>query len=314
MNYKQFLKKININLNYSYFISKKDLLKYKIKKEDEEFLNNLFLAPNVDKNSRDRIFKDFMKDSLSIERKRDILATIGNIFTNFDTRLNNTRVKTREYLQYITKSILLDNIEDIFEENKDNIDFIFYFIFSKYSSKNYKDTLKLIDFVLKNSLIVKENRYFNDILLYKLNSLKLAENTYLDKPKKMKEICKLSKAIVGFDFLCIYTQLECKLVEKDFEGFKKVYKENFETMKKWDVLNLLYIFELVVYSKDSEINIITVGLLINKDILLLKNYERRFFDFLLAIWNKDNEKIEFYKNELKDYFDFGHYNFFSNRT
>lgn len=85
-------------------------------------------------------------------------------------------------------------------------------------------------------------------------------------------------------------------------------------MKKWDVLNLLYIFELVVYSKDSEINIITVGLLINKDILLLKNYERRFFDFLLAIWNKDNEKIEFYKNELKDYFDFGHYNFFSNRT
>ena len=37
------------------------------------------------------------------------------------------------------------------------------------------------------------------------------------------------------------------------------------------------------------------------------------FDFLLAIWNKDNEKIEFYKNELKDYFDFGHYNFFSNR-
>lgn len=97
-----------------------------------------------------------MKDSLSIERKRDILATIGNIFTNFDTRLNDTRVKTREYLQYITKSILLDNIEDIFEEeNKDNIDFIFYFIFSKYSSKNYKDTLKLIDFVLKNSLIVK---------------------------------------------------------------------------------------------------------------------------------------------------------------
>ena len=55
LNYKQFLEKLNISLDYTYLLDKDTISK--LDKNKEAFINNLLLVPNVSDKSRDDLLK-----------------------------------------------------------------------------------------------------------------------------------------------------------------------------------------------------------------------------------------------------------------
>ena len=85
-------------------------------------------------------------------------------------------------------------------------------------------------------------------------------------------------------------------------------------MKKWDIVQLLDIFELVVYSKNEHIYNSVNELLLSKDIKMLKGNEKDIYNFLLAVKNEDKLKVDEYIKKLDQngVYNFAHYNFFKN--
>ena len=323
MNYKQFLEKLNISLDYTYLLDKDTISK--LDKNKEAFINNLLLVPNVSDKSRDDLLKKTIENELSKEDINSISTKIENIFSNFDNSINDLKVKIREYSKFIIKYLRNDKIENLFKENSTNIDFIFYIIYSKYSEPfstdysdnvKYKEVVEFINILNKLNLIKKDNIYYNDLLLYKLISLKHSDGsfTHLSNQNTMHELCKIAQNLFGFEYTKIYTLIECKLVSKDIEGFIEIFNKHFEIMKKWDIVQLLDIFELVVYSKNEHIYNSVNELLLSKDIKMLKGNEKDIYNFLLAVKNEDKLKVDEYikKLEQNNVYNFAHYNFFKN--
>ena len=85
-------------------------------------------------------------------------------------------------------------------------------------------------------------------------------------------------------------------------------------MKKWDIVQLLDIFELVVYSKNEDIYNSVNELLLSKDIKMLKGNEKDIYNFLLAVKKEDKLKVDEYIKKLDQngVYNFAHYNFFKN--
>lgn len=169
MNYKQFLEKLNISLDYTYLLDKDTISK--LDKNKEAFINNLLLVPNVSDKSRDDLLKKTIENELSKEDINSISTKIENIFSNFDNSINDLKVKIREYSKFIIKYLRNDKIENLFKENSTNIDFIFYIIYSKYSEPfstdysdnvKYKEVVEFINILNKLNLIKKDNIYYND--------------------------------------------------------------------------------------------------------------------------------------------------------
>lgn len=320
MNYKQFLEKLDISLDYTYMLN--DDIVYNIDKSKEEFINNLLLVPNVTDDSKQNLLKKVIENRITQEEINNILIKIEDIFFNFDSSINDSRVKIREYLKNIIKYINNQKIEKLFKENSNNIDFIFYIIYSKYSEpeningNKYKEVIEFINILNKLNLIKKDNIYYNDLLLYKLISLKHSDGsfTHLSNQNTMHELCKIAQNLFGFEFTKIYTLIECKLVSKDIEGFIEIFNKHFEIMKKWDIVQLLDIFELVVYSKNEDIYNSVNELLLSKDIKMLKGNEKDIYNFLLAVKNEDKLKVDEYIKKLDQngVYNFAHYNFFKN--
>ena len=320
LNYKQFLENLNISLNYTYLLDKDSISK--IDRSKEEFVNNLLLVPNVtDESKKDLLYK-VIENKITKEELNNISIKIENIFSNFDSSINDSRVKIREYLKNIVKDIKNDKIEKLFKENSTNIDFIFYTIHIKYSepestnSNKYKEVVEFINILNKLNIIKKDNAYYNDLLLYKLISLKHSDGsfTHLSNQNTMHELCKIAQNLFGFEYTKIYTLIECKLVSKDIEGFIEIFNKHFEIMKKWDIVQLLDIFELVVYSKNEHIYNSVNELLLSKDIKMLKGNEKDIYNFLLAVKNEDKLKVDEYIKKLDQngVYNFAHYNFFKN--
>ena len=323
MNYKQFLEKLNISLDYTYLLDKDTISK--LDKNKEAFINNLLLVPNVSDKSRDDLLKKTIENELSKEDINSISTKIENIFSNFDNSINDLKVKIREYSKFIIKYLRNDKIENLFKENSTNIDFIFYIIYSKYSEPfstdysdnvKYKEVVEFINILNKLNLIKKDNIYYNDLLLYKLISLKHSDGsfTHLSNQNTMHELCKIAQNLFGFEYTKIYTLIECKLVSKDIEGFIEIFNKHFEIMKKWDIVQLLDIFELVVYSKNEHIYNSVNELLLSKDIKMLKGNEKDIYNFLLAVKKEDKFKVDEYIKKLDQnrVYNFAHYNFFKN--
>ena len=323
LNYKQFLEKLNISLDYTYLLDKDTISK--LDKNKEAFINNLLLVPNVSDKSRDDLLKKTIENELSKEDINSISTKIENIFSNFDNSINDLKVKIREYSKFIIKYLRNDKIENLFKENSTNIDFIFYIIYSKYSEPfstdysdnvKYKEVVEFINILNKLNLIKKDNIYYNDLLLYKLISLKHSDGsfTHLSNQNTMHELCKIAQNLFGFEYTKIYTLIECKLVSKDIEGFIEIFNKHFEIMKKWDIVQLLDIFELVVYSKNEHIYNSVNELLLSKDIKMLKGNEKDIYNFLLAVKKEDKLKVDEYikKLEQNNVYNFAHYNFFKN--
>lgn len=320
LNYKQFLEKLDISLDYTYMLN--DDIVYNIDKSKEEFINNLLLVPNVTDDSKQNLLKKVIENRITQEEINNILIKIEDIFFNFDSSINDSRVKIREYLKNIIKYINNQKIEKLFKENSNNIDFIFYIIYSKYSEpeningNKYKEVIEFINILNKLNLIKKDNIYYNDLLLYKLISLKHSDGsfTHLSNQNTMHELCKIAQNLFGFEFTKIYTLIECKLVSKDIEGFIEIFNKHFEIMKKWDIVQLLDIFELVVYSKNEDIYNSVNELLLSKDIKMLKGNEKDIYNFLLAVKNEDKLKVDEYIKKLDQngVYNFAHYNFFKN--
>ena len=320
LNYKQFLEKLDISLDYTYMLN--DDIVYNIDKSKEEFINNLLLVPNVTDDSKQNLLKKVIENRITQEEINNILIKIEDIFFNFDSSINDSRVKIREYLKNIIKYINNQKIEKLFKENSNNIDFIFYIIYSKYSepentnSNKYKEVVEFINILNKLNLIKKDNIYYNDLLLYKLISLKHSDGsfTHLSNQNTMHELCKIAQNLFGFEYTKIYTLIECKLVSKDIEGFIEIFNKHFEIMKKWDIVQLLDIFELVVYSKNEHIYNSVNELLLSKDIKMLKGNEKDIYNFLLAVKNEDKLKVDEYIKKLDQngVYNFAHYNFFKN--
>ncbi|CAM3902558.1 hypothetical protein [Arcobacter cloacae] len=312
MNYKLFLEKLNINLDYTYLLNNEMLSK--IDKNNETFLNSLLLAPNVTDESRKNLLDKFVNNKLNKEDIDNLLMKIEDIFSNFNNSINDLKVKTREYVKYITKYLKKENIEKLFKENIKNIDFIFYIIYTKYSESEYTEVIEFINILNKLNIIQEDNIYYNDILLYKLISLKSEKErfSYLKDKTRMLELCKIAKDLFGFDSTRIYTLIECKMVSKDKKGFKEIFNKNFEAIKKWNVIELLDIFELVIYSKEEDTFNSINELLLSKDIKMLKGKEIDIYNFLLAVRIGDESEINAYKNKLttNKVYSFAHYDFF----
>ena len=301
LNYKQFLEKLNISLDYTYLLDKDTISK--LDKNKEAFINNLLLVPNVSDKSRDDLLKKTIENELSKEDINSISTKIENIFSNFDNSINDLKVKIREYSKFIIKYLRNDKIENLFKENSTNIDFIFYIIYSKYSEPfstdysdnvKYKEVVEFINILNKLNLIKKDNIYYNDLLLYKLISLKHSDGsfTHLSNQNTMHELCKIAQNLFGFEYTKIYTLIECKLVSKDIEGFIEIFNKHFEIMKKWDIVQLLDIFELVVYSKNEHIYNSVNELLLSKDIKMLKGNEK-------DIYNQRRTKIRTFRRTIQ---------------
>lgn len=314
LNYREFLDKLNINIDYTYMKEYQESIK--VNSDKEEFLNNLFLVPNITDSSRTGIIEKFYKNQLNDESVNTLSLKIEKIFNDFDDDINDPKIKIREYSKHITKYFNKENMEKLFKSNIENIDFIFYIIYAKYSDLEYSDVIDFINIVIKNNIIKKDHAYYNDILLYKLISLKNINGkfAYLKNEETMKELCTIAQNLFGFETTRIYTLLECKLVSKDPDGFKQLFYKHLDTMKRWDIKHLLDIFELVVYSKDEDIFKSMNQLLLNKDIKMLKGNELDIYNFLFFVENNNKDKIELYKNKLikNEIYSFAHYDFFKN--
>lgn len=307
LNYRQFLDNLNLSLDYTYFIKKEDLLNIN---ENIDFLNNLFLAPNILPESRDKVFSDFLDNKLNDNKISSLMKRLEEIFNEFDINTSSIKIKMREYTKYIAKFITQENIKNLFEINKNNLDFIFYIVYAKYNLSNYGDVIELINFINKNNLIKKDNLYYNDILLYKLISLKKIDNNYLRNEDIMQEICKIAQHLFGFEFTRLTTLIECCLVSKDFIKIKELFNTHFEILKKWDVTQLVNFFELITYCNDDVLYDTTKRLLESKDILLLNTIDLYIFKFIIAVKEGNNENIEIYKNRIKNDFNLMHYEYY----
>lgn len=308
MNYKQFLEQLNIILDYNYFLDNEK--SFQLENDEETFLNNLLLAPRVSLKSRNNILGKFLDKKLDKIEMSRLSEKLEDIFIHFNNETTNKKLKIREYAKYIIEFIKLENLKILLENNENNLDFIFYVIYANYNISKYRDVIELINHINKLNLIKKDNPIYNDILLYKLVSLKNIDKSYLKNNETMKEICKIAQNLFGFEFIRLSTLLECSLVSNDLNKTKDVFNSNFDILKKWDVHQLVNIFELIVYSKDEELYAITKRLLESKDILLLKSKELDIFRFLVAIKEENNLDLEFYKNKIKDDFDFLHYEYY----
>ena len=93
-NYKQFLEKLNISLDYTYMLN--DDILFDIDKSKEEFINNLLLVPNVTDDSKQDLLKKVIENRITQEEINNILIKIEDIFLNFDSSINDSRVKIRK--------------------------------------------------------------------------------------------------------------------------------------------------------------------------------------------------------------------------
>ena len=107
MNYKQFLEKLNISLDYTYLLDKDTISK--LDKNKEAFINNLLLVPNVSDKSRDDLLKKTIENELSEEDINSISTKIENIFSNFDNLEDLIKLIRLRFLEIRNSIIEIDN-------------------------------------------------------------------------------------------------------------------------------------------------------------------------------------------------------------
>jgi hypothetical protein len=191
---------------------------------------------------------------------------------------------------------------------------IFWFNFIKklFDNEKFKETLLMIKFVKKEH-INKTNILFNRLYFYELISLKKDLN-YFNDEKIFKKICKISKKVMFSDYEKIITFFECALMYDNQEKFKKLLSKYKNNIFNWSILNILFLFELAVYTKNNILIEQVEAILLYKDISAYKEYnEKDTYMFMQAIHNENIKDVDYYKKILKNEstFDFSHYEWFA---
>ena len=265
MNYKELFEKLNItNLDFKFCMANE--MYNKIDKEDYEFLNNLAFSP-VDAESKKKVFEDLYNNKLS--NKDAILKKIYRFYDEFYNRFNSKRILIRELTKYVFDWIKINNIQiDLIKQNIINVEnkiFVFYIVHKFYNEHLYEDTVVLIDYLFSKQYFTKENEFYNDLLLYKLISLK-NEYEYLDNDKVFNEVCKIAQNLYGFEYIRIITLLECKLKQNNISEFEEILNKYFNRIKEWEVYEVLNLYELTIYTRNKSCIQKVEQLLNNKDI------------------------------------------------
>ena len=317
MNYKELFKNLKIeNLDFRFFMSEKQIAQ--IKEKDNDFINNLAFSPVV-KKSKEKIFKKLFTQTITDSEKKFLLEKIYKYYDDFYLRFNNKRILIREFVRYLFDWIEINGYQiEVIKDNIIKIDnkiLVFYIVHRFYNENLYNETVILINQLFSKNYFTKKDELYNDLLLYKLYSLKQDHCEYLNNKKTFQEICKIAQNLYGFEYIRIITLLECKLNEKDVIKFKEILKKHIDKIKEWEIYEILNLYELSIYIKDEEVIEQIEKILKSKDIeIFLDDEDYLIFDFLQAVKVGDNDKIEKYKNKLADKYDFSHFEKFYNKS
>ena|GEM_PF-6907426 len=329
MNYKYLFKELDISekFNYAFCFTKNEVKGIKSKNIDNDFLNNLAFAP-VTLESKENIYIQLIEGKLSVSDQNRLTEKLDIIYEDFNSNINTQAIKIREYIKFIFDWIVIqvklrgdDNyqievIKDSIGRLTNNKLIVFYLIHRFYTKNLYKQTVELISFIFKQKLFTLEDDLYNDLLLYKLISLKGKNFEYLDNHEVVDEICKITQNLYGFDYVKIITLFECRLINNDNDGFVEVYNKHFDIFSKWSAGELLNIYELAVYSKIQSLILTFKSLLESKDIELIEDTQEYYntYKFLNAVADNEKNYIEKYGKILKRFdWNFNHYNYFKNK-
>ena len=305
------------NINFGFCLSdsiEKDFEKY----NKDDILNILAFAP-ISYEDKKKIF-----DLIIIEQTINISMIKNNLeesYKVFTQREISEKVFLSKYIKFlfdwvdiISKHLSQDLISSIKYINKKIVtnkeDFWFYFIKCFYDNQKYEETLYFIEFV-KKDLIKKESAFYNNLILYEVISLR-DKYTYLEDEEKRKKLCQSADKLKNFDYLRIITKLECFLLSDKIEIFSEDIKKFQNNILEWQISNILNVFEITIYSKDKISFEIINNILITRDIKsYIGNKEFLIYNFLLAIYDKNEKEISLYKNKLeKEDYDFNHYDWY----
>jgi len=308
LNYKEFLTKFNIkDFDYKFCLDSKQ--KKKFEKYDQFFLNSLAFVPLVKKENKSIVLHNFLNNKVE---KVFVLEKIEEIFDLFDKKYNDQRIKIREFAKYVFDWIEINKKEKyrvkIIANNlkkTENEDFVFYIVYRFYNLALYEEVVKLISYL--GNFFNKDSKYYNDLLLYKLIALKNDEK-YINDKRILRKVCKIAKKLYGFDYVKVITLLECALLQNNIKNFREIIKKYYNLISGWDVIDILDIYELSIYTRDENIIFLIKRILDSKDIEILFGNEiiKIYWMFIEAIRKKNLKEAEKIKKELekKGYFNF----------
>jgi len=327
MKVKNILEKLRLEtLNYTFCLSDNDVKKLQQVSVNEDDWNNFAFSYIPSK-----LKKDFFKRLFDVENSEKVLNDFCEkyCYPSYEklNSYNFERIKIKEFTRKVYDWIVISSDNNIKKEiilknliNRKLINhkyFVFYLVYFFYNNRRYGETVFFIDYLLKKQIFVKDkDKLYNDLILYKLISLKENNSSsygYINNKKIFEEICDTARQLEDFSYVKIITLLECALEKNNSKEFIKLIKNKLNQINNFTLLDILNIYELAIYMKNEKMIKIVREIILNKDINLLdERYpEYLIFNFLEAIRLKDKAQIEKFKHLLKkqiNFFSFEHYN------
>jgi len=314
MTYLNFFKSIGITTKISWNFCKDFSM-------DDDKMNMLlsniafsFFSKDEKKVLYNMILKKELSDSKAMRINFLIEEEFENIFKKYPIKKTIIEKFVSCFLDWIEVScITIDNIiiDNIYKKIKTNNVYFWYILSTKLFDKlKYNESLYLID-KIKDLFI--DNNLFEDLL--KLESKVIKKLDYFNNKKLLDRLCKLSKEVTFFKYDKIILELECHLLKNKPNFFNKI-KFFYDSIEKFDVDELLNIYELSILSESEESIKLIYNLLIVKNIFEYDSLdEYNIFLLLESLKNKNFSAYEVMKNKmiLDNAYDFKHINWYLNK-
>ncbi len=316
MKYKELLTHLlNIdNLEYNFCISESEAKKY-YKYNKNDVLSALAFVP-VKYSEKKRIFDSLLNSE--IKQTIQLVSNIERVNDHFISNDKNQSKKIEEYIDYLydwmlvitNNNITLQTVKFIKNRVK-TVNYLFWFFLVKkiYGQKKYEEYIYLVKYI-KKEYIKRDNFLYSELSFYELISLKKSVD-YISDSKSRSKICKFVKEITFDDYEKIITRFECALFDSNKDKFNRIFYKHHSKILNWNIVSILNLYELAIYLNDDKIMQEIYIILKIKDIALYKGeYEYDNFMFLEAVRMNNMKEIYYYKNKMKNRFDFRHFEWF----
>ena len=309
MEYKKFLLKLGIksNVDISGCINLEN-----IESKELFFFNNLIFAP-MPKDIKEKIYlsiKDKILDKKTInELQKYVIKIYCELFKKYPIKKVLIEKITKNIVEWT--DIICDKrkIPKILLEQIETDNLYFWYMLAKDFYKN--DSFNEAYLIIKNKLKLFKGGYlWEDINFLYIKVLK--ELDYLNDSKILKEFCKTKKHISSFKYLKILMEIECSVLRKNGNVYKKILKYKKE-IENFEIIELLNIYELAIISEEKSAIDLVYKILIEYDIgFYIGEEEFEIYKMLNYLYNNDFKNFNIFRKKLKDNYDFKHIDWYLN--
>jgi len=282
----------------------------------DELLNDIAFSLLSKKDKK--VFYNLIEDSLLNEKGaivRDIYVYLDEHYSSLNKRYPNKAKLTEKLVdkmyewifildQKISPKLINRLVVKIQTKNQ-----YFWFIFVKklYTEEKYKEANLLVNLILH--FFTKDDDLYEDVILYKLSSIK--NMNYIYKDKLQEELFDLSTKLKNYPSTVLMTQLEYFTLKGNQEKFNKLIDEYSECIEEYQIYELLNVYELSIVCSANIAQLKILDLLLISDIFdYYDKEEYEIYSLLNAIHSKKIAIIKRQIKKLKDVYNFDHIKWF----